>query len=177
LIVDALCLGLSVVFAIYISEAGIAHNLLLSLGSLKWVGILIAGMFFTSVFTTAPAIVILGQFSTSTHLWLLAPIAGLGAVLGDYILFKLVRDRMSEDFRYLLSNAKIRRLPHIFRTKLFHFFVTFVGALIIASPFPDELGIALLGLSRVETGRFLTISYIFNTTGVFLIGLLARAVA
>jgi hypothetical protein len=177
LVIDGVLLAVSIFFAVYISETGIAHEFILSFGALKWLGILLAGMFFTSVFTTAPAIIILSQFAEITPVWLLAVIAGLGAMLGDYILFRLVRDRMSEDFSYLLSFSKFKRFRSIFKTKLFHFFAMFVGALIIASPFPDELGIAMLGISKVEAKRFLLISFLFNTAGVFLIGLIARAVA
>jgi len=50
------------------------------------------------------------------------------------------------------------------------------GAVIIASPFPDELGVTLLGLSRVRNIHFLVVTYLLNTIGIFLIVLLARSV-
>lgn len=175
-IVDVLFLAVSVGFAVYIAETGIAHELILSLGSLKLLGVLLAGMFFTSVFTTAPAIILLGQFGETTPLWLLAPIGGFGAMLGDYLIFRFVKDRVSEDFKYLFSFAKRKRFQKIFKTKLFHFFVSFVGAVIIASPLPDELGVALLGLSKVRPRVFLAISFLFNAIGILVIGLVARSI-
>jgi hypothetical protein len=49
-----------------------------------------------------------------------------------------------------------------------------VGAVIIASPLPDELGLALLGFSRIDRRYFFAISYTMNFIGIVLIGLAAR---
>ena len=44
-----------------------------------------------------------------------------------------------------------------------------IGAIIIASPFPDEIGVSLMGLSKLSTPKFIFISYILNSIGLFLI--------
>jgi hypothetical protein len=44
-----------------------------------------------------------------------------------------------------------------------------IGAIIIASPLPDEVGISLMGLSKISTPKFIFISYILNSIGLFLI--------
>ena len=49
-----------------------------------------------------------------------------------------------------------------------------MGGLIIASPFPDELGIGLLGFSKMRTRWFVLLSFTFNFIGIFLIGLVAK---
>lgn len=176
LIYDALILLISVGFAVYISKTGAAHEFILSLGGLKWLGIVVAGMFFTSIFTTAPSIILLGQFAETTPLLVLATLGALGAVLGDYIIFRLVRDRMAEDLKYLLLFTGSNRFSNIFKTELFHFFMPFIGAIIIASPFPDEIGVAMLGLSKIKTRFFLMISFILNGAGIFIIGFIAQSI-
>lgn len=173
---DVFFLLISIAFAVYISETGIAQKFILSLGELKWLGVIFAGMFFTSIFTTAPSIVLLGQLAGTTHLLILAILGGLGAMLGDYVIFRFVRDRMAEDLKYILSFKRSNRFSKIFKTELFHFFMPFIGAIIIASPFPDEIGVAMLGLSKIKTRFFLILSFLLNGTGIFIIGFIANSI-
>lgn len=135
---------------------------------------LIAGAFFTSMVTTAPAIAVLGELGAGSNLWPVALVGAFGAVLGDFILFSFVRDRISKDAEFLLRGPRIMRVLHIFKHRRFRRVLPFVGALIIASPLPDELGLALLGLSKLSNRYFFVISYVMNALGIVLIGLAAR---
>jgi hypothetical protein len=170
---DAFFIAVSLYVAYYLVQSGLVASLTQSFGSLSYLGIFLAGIFFTTVFTTAPAIVILGELSQVHSVATVALLGAFGAVLGDYLIFRFVRDHISEDIQFLLRHAKIRRLPKIFSTRLFHSLMPFVGALIIASPFPDELGLALLGLSKVNNTHFLMIAFAMNAIGIFAIGLVA----
>ncbi len=172
---DAMWLAASVLVAVGLVKLGVIHELVAALGNFGWLGVLIAGMFFTSLFTTPPAIAVLGSLALELPLPLVVVVGGLGAMLGDYLIFQLARGRFSADLKYLLSVVKPRRLPAIFRTRLFKFFVPFLGALVIASPLPDELGVALLGAAHVQRRTFLLISWSLNSLGILLIGLVARA--
>ena len=137
----------------------------------------IAGMFFTSVMTTAPAIAVLGVFSLHGNLLLVALVGGAGAVCGDYLIFAFMRDRLGDDLAYLIKRNGSPRFFKIFHRKSFRWVLPFVGALIIASPLPDELGLTLLGLARMRTSRFLLLSFAFNSTGILLIALAARSLS
>src|SRR3989338_3173993 len=137
----------------------------------------IAGMFFTSVMTPAPAIAVLGVFSLHGNLLLVALVGGAGAVCGDYLIFAFMRDRLGDDLAYLIKRNGSPRFFKIFHRKSFRWVLPFVGALIIASPLPDELGLVLLGITKMSARRFLAVSYAFNATGIFLIGLAARALS
>jgi len=44
-----------------------------------------------------------------------------------------------------------------------------IGAIIIASPFPDEIGVSLVGISKIKTYQFLLVSFILNAIGIFLV--------
>ena len=175
IIQDGILLLLSIGFAIFVTKTGIVNNFIESLDGLTYLGIFIAGMFFTSVFTTAPSIAFLSGFAQDNPLLLVTFLGGLGAVCGDYIIFRFVKDRISEDINYLLSSSRKKRFFLIFKTKLFRWLVPFIGALIIASPFPDELGIAMLGLSKMNNKVFLLVSFIFNSLGIFVIGWIATS--
>lgn len=171
---DFILLAVGISFAIFISRTGLVHKLVLSLGSLKYAGVIIAGMFFTSIFTIAPSIAMLAEFSQTMPVSVVAILGGMGAVIGDFIIFRFVKDRVSEDFDFLLSSPKGKRLAAVFNTKSFHHFMPFLGALIIASPFPDEIGIAMLGMSKVRDRVFFPLSFILNAGGIFIVGWIAK---
>lgn len=175
LLVDLAIILASIFFALALWQSGLADELVLSLGAFSWLGVIIAGMFFTSIFTTAPAIVVLGIFAQDMPIVPVAILGGLGAMIGDYLIFRLVRDRVKEDLTYILSFRNSKRVINIFRARLFRSLVPFLGALVIASPLPDELGVAMLGLSSVGERLFLAISFAANSVGILLVGLAMRA--
>ena len=61
------------------------------------------------------------------------------------------------------------------KLKFFRWLTFLVGGLIIASPLPDELGISILGFSKMKVSWFIAISLVFNFIGILLIGVVARA--
>jgi hypothetical protein len=44
-----------------------------------------------------------------------------------------------------------------------------LGALIIASPLPDEFGLALMGISRMRALVLMPISFVMNALGIYCI--------
>ena len=141
---------------------------------MRFIGSFIAGILFVSVFTVAPATVALGEIARVNSLIITAVIGGLGALAGDLIIFRFVRGRISQDFSYLVKISKSERLVLIFKLKLFKWLIPFIGALIVASPLPDEIGLAMLGLSRMKTSVFILSSFLLNSIGILIIGLIAK---
>lgn len=166
---DGAIITISIVAAILIVRSGVVHSLVASFQDFGVLGSFAAGIFFTSIFTTAPAIAVLGELSQARPIWEVVVLGGLGAMMGDYIIFRFVRDRLGDDALYLLAHSGIKRVPAIFRTRLFRRLVPFVGALIIASPLPDELGLAMLGVSKVSTRNFFLLSFTFNAIGILFV--------
>jgi len=136
----------------------------------------VAGVFFTSIFTTVFATVVFAEIAQDNSLVLTAVFGGAGALLGDYIIFRFVRDTLLEDIRGLLQISHVDRFAEIFRLHLFRFLAPFFGAVIIASPLPDELGVALLGLSEMSSKKFALFSFVLNTVGILTIGGIARSI-
>ncbi|MFA7310094.1 MAG: hypothetical protein WC050_04275, partial [Candidatus Paceibacterota bacterium] len=95
------------------------------------------------------------------------------AVLGDLTIFALVRFAFRRDVEHIMSVPKYKRFVAIFHRRMFRWVLPFLGALIIASPFPDELGMGLMGLSRMNTKSLIAISFVMNALGIALIGRLA----
>jgi hypothetical protein len=168
--------ALSVAVAVLLIKTNALGNILASTQGIKFLGSFVAGLFFTSIFTTAPAIVALGEISQGYSLLLTALAGAMGAVAGDLLIFRFVRDRFSGHLLELLRvRGGGRRVRHLFKSKSFRWLTFLIGGLIIASPLPDELGISLLGFSKMKTSVFVTLSFVFNFIGILLVGLAARA--
>lgn len=162
----------SVVFAVWVVRSGVVDRLLSSVSGLDIIGSFIAGFFFTSFFTVAPATVVLAQIATSHSIILVALVGGAGALLGDFVIFYFIRDYIAED---LMRATGRLRVAHLFHLRFFRWLVMALGVLIIASPLPDELGLSLLGISKTKTSLFVCFSFFANAAGIAFIGVVARA--
>lgn len=177
LIKDIAIISLSIIVAVLLIKTQTLAIILTSTKELEIIGSFIAGMFFTSIFTTAPAIVTLGEIAQANSVLLTAFFGSLGAVVGDLIIFRFVKDRFSEHLMTLINTKNSKaRLKSLLRLKLFRWLTFLIGGLIISSPLPDELGISLLGFLKTKTLFFIPLSFLFNFFGILIIGLIAKAV-
>jgi hypothetical protein len=160
LIQDIAIIFLSIIVAVILVKTEILTKILTSTKELELIGI-----------------ATLGEIARANSVWLTALFGGIGAVVGDMIIFRFVRDRLSEHLMELIKHeGGGKRVRALFRLRSFRWFTALVGGLIIASPLPDELGISLLGCEKMKTSRFIPLSFVFNFLGIFLIGLIAKAI-
>ena len=176
LLQDIAIIVLSVIIAVIFVKTNVLIKILTSTQELELLGSFIAGMFFTSIFTTAPAIVTLGEIARANSILPTAIFGAMGAVVGDLIIFRFVRDRFSGHLMEIIQHQGAgKRIKLLLKLKIFRWLTFLAGGLIIASPFPDELGISLLGFSKMRTSWFILLSFSFNFIGILLIGLVAKA--
>ncbi len=169
--------GFSIIFAIWLVQSGYLVHLLSSLSNYVWLGSFVAGVFFTSIFTTVPAIAALGGIASAHPVWQVALIGALGAVVGDLLIFRYVEDELGEHLAELLSHQHTsKRLKALVRLPIVRFLSFFAGGLIIASPLPDELGIGLMSAVRLSPFLLALCSFTFNFLGILMIGFVARAI-
>jgi hypothetical protein len=174
---DAFIIVISILLAVLMVKSNILASLFHATEGMRLLGSFFAGIFFTSAFTTPLAIAALGKLAETNSIVGVAAFGALGALLGDMIIFRFVKDSVAEDLEYLMTlSKKDGRMRWIFKLKLFRWISPFIGALIIASPLPDEIGIAILGLSRAKMVHFIPISYLMNFLGIYIIGAIATAV-
>lgn len=139
------------------------------LKSLGGFGAFIVGIFFVSIFTAVPATIALIAFSSVLDPVLVALFAGLGAVFGDYLILRTFKDGFFEEMKLIFkrkNNGGISILP---KNKFSRITLSILGAFIIISPFPDEVGIVLMGLTNIKKWQFIAVSFILNTIGIFFI--------
>lgn len=172
---DLLLILASIVVAIFLVRVGVLTNLFAVTEEAKIIGSFISGIFFTSAFTIAPASISLAEIAKTTSPFVVAFWGAIGAVIGDMIIFLFVRDRFAEDIMEVLKISKARKILHFFRKGFFRWLSPLLGAIIIASPLPDELGITLLGISKVRSVNLAIISFVMNFIGVLLVALVSGA--
>lgn len=174
---DISIIALSILIAIILVRTDALVRILTTTQELEFIGSFITGLFFTSVFTTAPSIVTLGEIAQVNTIAGTAFFGALGAVIGDLVIFKFVRDRFSDHLLLLIKEkGNKRRFKALLKLKFFRFSMFMLGGLIIASPFPDELGISLMGFSKMRLSLFIPVSFVFNFIGIYIIGIIARSV-
>ena len=86
-------------------------------------------------------------------------IAGLGATITDFMIFHFIKDGLMgeiEDLYTYYGHSKLHHLVHTLKSMRWMF--PLLGAIIIASPLPDELGIGLMGISKIGKYKFLFLS-------------------
>lgn len=159
---------LGIFLALIISRVEAFHSFLIHLGGLGYFGAFIAGILFVNTFTVSTGALILLVLSEQISAVGIGLVAGLGAVIGDIIVFQFVKDDLVKELKFVYNKIDSKHhLIKLLHSKYFNWSLPVIGAIIIASPFPDELGVTLMGISKMKTYRFVLISYFLNSVGIF----------
>jgi len=158
-----------VIFFVFILSSEPFQNLIRGASGLGYLGAFLSGIFFVSIFTVAPASVILFDIANVHNPIIVAVAAVCGAVLGDYLIFRFLRDKVFDELNHLFKEMGGSYIKRLFSSPFFIWLIPILGAFIIASPLPDEVGIGLLGLSKVKNWHFVLITFVLNAVGIFLI--------
>jgi hypothetical protein len=167
-----LLIGLTLFF--FLLDHPFVSKAIMSVGTLGYFGVFLTGIFFVSTFTVAPSAVVLFHLASQMNIWYIAVVAGLGAVCGDFLIFRFLKDGVFEEVKPVFRRLTGERLQKLFETPHFGRLSMVLGAIIIASPLPDETGLALLGLSKITRLQFFLLSFVLNTVGIFIIVMLSQ---
>ncbi|OGD83200.1 hypothetical protein A2572_01955 [Candidatus Collierbacteria bacterium RIFOXYD1_FULL_40_9] len=161
---------LSIIIAIILYKSETFHSFLLHLGGLGYIGAFIAGILFVWTFTAATSALVLLILAETLSPVEIGFIAGLGAVIGDMLIFRLVKDGLVNEIEDIYNHVDHKKhLKKLFHSKYFNWMLPVLGGIIIASPLPDEIGVSLMGISKMGTIKFAFLSYVLNSAGIFLI--------
>lgn len=165
-----LCLLLISIIAVYVffKIPGV-QSLLSHVGEWGYAGAIIAGIFYVITFTTVPALAILYEFSHSLNLVELSILGGIGSVIGDFLIFSFFRKKSVLDLENLTERFHTSPFYHILHSRYFLWLTPVLGAIIIASPLPDELGISLLSASKLKKWQFILLTFVLDSVGIWLI--------
>ncbi len=162
-------LGISIFTAFLLFQMRIFQDFLIHLGNLGYFGAFIGGALFVSTFTVSIGAVILLFLAKTLNPIEIGFIAGAGAVLCDLTIFHFIRNKgLVSEIKHFFHYFGGDKISHLIHTKYFSWTLPVIGALIIASPLPDELGVSLMGISKMKTKNFIMLSFILNSIGIFL---------
>ncbi len=170
---DFIAVGVSVLVSWFLISSGILTHLLADTELGMIIESFVAGLFFTSAFTLAPSALFLGELSRHISPFTIAFFGALGAMCGDLILFLFIRDRLTDDIKAMFPKRAVRHFLNSFHLGFWKWLSPVLGALIIASPLPDEFGLSLLGLSRTRIAVLLPVAFVMNFLGILLVASVA----
>jgi len=164
---DLFWIVFSVIIGLIIVNSETITNLLVGAERNKIIGSFVTGIFFTSIFTIAPAALALAKIAQDTSIITVSFFGGLGATIGDFLIFLFIRDSFTQDLREWASRSSSERLHKLLAYKPTKLFRPIVGAIAFVSPLPDEIGLTLFGLSNLPKLAVLLITFILNIISVF----------
>ena len=168
-------LALSIFALFLLADTPVVHALMRHVGTYGYIGSFITGGFFVSTFTVAPASLVLFHLAQGYSPVLIALTAGAGAVVGDLLIFRFFKGQIFTEFTPLVQRLKKRHVFELFKSPYFGWLTPVIGAILIASPFPDEVGIGMMGLTKIKEWQFMALTYVLNTLGILVIVLFAQS--
>ena len=150
----------------YLSVNGTLDQVIQFFGS-GIVASFISGFFFTSVFTLAPASIAFVHIAETTPIMILTLYASIGALCGDLVLFFFIRDKFSSDLKRSFKASFVKKVMNSFHFGFLKWLGPLLGAVLIASPLPDELGISLLGMSKIRLSLLIPVAFAMNFIGIY----------
>lgn len=159
----------SILIAFILLKLPIVQISLKQIGEWGYLGAFIIGILYTNTFTTIPALTMLYEFSLFLTPSELAILAGLGSVVGDFIIFSFFRHTVFAHLEPITKRLTNSPVKHILQSRYFVWLTPVIGAIIIASPLPDELGIPLLSISKLKKWHFIILTFILNSIGIWIL--------
>ena len=160
---------ISILLTIFLSKYNFLNESLFSLRHTPFLGSFIAGILYVSASTAVLGILMLSDLAKTISPIEIAIIAGLGGAVADFTLFRFFKGDLIGEITPIYNKLGGKHLTRLMYHKYFRWSLPIVGAIIIASPIPDELGISLMGLTRIKTYPFVILSLILDIAGVFLL--------
>jgi len=151
------------------------HNALILLG---YFGTFLTGILYAYGFTAPPATAILLMLAGDQNIIFAGLAAGLGALLGDLIIFLVIRHGFNDEIERFSKEKFFQRIPKKISSILQRYVLIAFACFIIASPLPTEIGVTLLvSLKRMSIKKFAVIAYLLHTLGIFVILLIGSNIS
>jgi len=160
---------ISILFAIFLSKYTSFDKFLFETRYIPFIGSFIAGVLYVSSSTAALGILIFSDLSLKISPVEIALLGGLGSAVSDFFLFRFFKDDLLFEITPIYNKLGGRYITKLMYHKFFRWSLPIIGAIIIASPLPDEIGISLMGISKIKNKQFAVLSLTLNTCGIFIL--------
>ncbi len=168
----------------------IASYVLYALGYLDWikelhsgesaVAFVLGGFLFSFGFTAAFGFAIFVELANTMTPINGALLGGVGSLIADMTILLFVQEHLMQELKMLKESWIMRMITgalfhHRFPKWLRETILWTISIVIIASPLPDEIGVALVGsLERIDKRLFALLCLVLNAAGIWVILMAAR---
>lgn len=164
---------LIIIFVIFLSFllvfTNIEETILSNFENHKWVAYLLGGVFSVNFITAFPAYAFLTKVVTPDNFYLILFCLAIGSLIGDLLIFNFVKFRLIESLLHLFDhNPFVLKIVRN-KNKWIRGILLLTGFFIIASPFPDELAVLLIGFAHLKNKYFIPISFLLNLGGNYIL--------
>lgn len=168
-----LFLILSILLAYFLLQNAQFAGVVSHLGQLSYFGCLIAGLFFAFGFT-APISASFFLISNPGNIFLAAIFGGIGTVIGNLIIFRLIKFSFKGEFDLLKKEKLLIYLNDFAKktlgSKIMNYLLFAFAGILIASPLPDEAGVTLIaGLSEINEKKLMLLVFPLSTLGILVL--------
>lgn len=144
--------------------------------SAEYFAVFVGGLLFSFGFTSPFGIGVFLEVGHTVHPILGGLLGGVGALLSDLVIFEVMRFELFHDEMHRIRSSRIvswchRILHHEkFPQKIREYLLWSFAGIVIASPLPDEFGVALVSsLTDIRARSFALLCFMFNTAGIILL--------
>ena len=140
--------------------------------------IFLGGFLFAYGFTAPFAVGFFVSLAPYVNIFPASLLAGFGALIADLIIFQFIKRSFQDEFDKLKLTWLVRAFQKLFnrhfQDRMKPYILWTIAGFLIASPLPDEFGVSLVsGFTNLDKKTFTVISYLLNTSGIFVILALA----
>lgn len=148
------------------------ESLILPFGAL---GILVAGMLYTYSFTASIGALMFLAIAHDYSPGVIAVVGGIGSLISDLIIFRFIKNDLKKEVNRIGRFRIVKALgaAPVFKEKWFR---DVIGAVVIASPLPDELGVAIMASTKIKEDAFVYLALIADMVGIYLLVGAGRAI-
>lgn len=162
-----------IILAYYLFTKPFMLDWISKLNGLSYLGIFIAGGMITFGFTAPFSIGFLLK-SEPEFILLAAIIGGIGAMIIDLFIFKVMRFSFMDEIKDLEKNKVVKKIENIVKNNkhilIKHYLLYVFAGIMIATPLPDELGVSLLaGLTTIKPLKLAITTFIIHASSIFLL--------
>lgn len=166
---------LALLLFVFLIDSALLVSVIHTIDEFGYVSGLAAGVLLVSFFTAAPALVLLIDLSQFHDPLLLAVLVAMGSVVGDWLIIKFFEDRVFTELRPAIEKLRLRRIKRALEKPYGKWILVFIGAIFVSTPLPDEVGLALMGVSKANRFFVLLLCFLLNFIGAFIVILAAKA--
>ena len=162
-----LILILSFVAAFFIWKYGLVNSLAAYLyEENRFLYSFLSGALYSFSFTSGIAVLLFSQMILAPgEIFKLAFIAAIGGLIADLFIFRFIKDVLLHE----LGPHTEKIIAKATRARWERITLGLVGAIIIISPLPEEIGLALMGVTRLSLLRTTVLIFCLDVIGLYLI--------